>query len=77
MTYEKELKNAFYSDSLDDSKPIPSEKWIRLQFWPRNPYATSALRYTGKFKVKYAVQSHQMRKSHPDSSRSPSICKVF
>ena len=50
-----------------DSKPIPSAEWIRLQFWPRNPYANSALRYTGKFKVKYAVQSRQMRKSHPDS----------
>ena len=50
-----------------DSKPIPSEEWIRLQFWPRNPYANSALHYTGKFKVKYAVQVHQMRKSYPDS----------
>lgn len=50
-----------------DSKPIPSAEWIRLQFWPRNPYANSALRYTGRFKVKYAIQARQMRKTHPDA----------
>lgn len=32
-----------------------------------NPYAASALRYTGKFDVKYCVQSRQLRKNHPDS----------
>ena len=26
---------------------IPSEEWVRLQFWPRNPYSNSALHYTG------------------------------
>lgn len=46
--------------------PTPSEEWVRLQFWPRNPYARSSLRYTGRFQVKYAVQARQMRKSHPD-----------
>lgn len=51
----------------DESKPIPSDEWIRLQFWPKNPYSSGALRYTGRFQVKYAVQARQMRKSHPDS----------
>lgn len=51
----------------DVSKPIPSDEWIRLQFWPKNPYSTAALRYTGRFQVKYAVQACQMRRSHPDS----------
>ena len=51
----------------DESKPTPSEEWIRLQFWPRNPYASNAFRYTGRFQVKYAVQARQMRKSHPDA----------
>jgi len=32
-----------------EAKPVPSEEWLRLQFWPRNPYAVSALRYTGRF----------------------------
>ena len=46
---------------------IPSTEWIRLQFWPRNPYASSALRYTGRFDVKFAVQCRQLRREHPDS----------
>ena len=41
----------------NDSKPIPSDEWIRLQFWPRNSYSSSALRYTGRFQVKYSVQA--------------------
>ena len=47
--------------------PIPSVKWIRLQFWPRNPYATTVLRNTGRFDVKFAVQCCQLRREHPDS----------
>ena len=46
---------------------VPSEEWIRLQFWPQNPYFSSALRYTGRFDVKYCVQSRQLRKNHPDT----------
>ena len=51
----------------NDSVPTPLEEWLRLQFWPRNPYASNAIRYTGRFQVKFAVQAHQMRKSHPDA----------
>ena len=46
---------------------IPSEEWVRLQFWPRNPYSSSALHYTGRFDIKYCVQSRQLRKGHPDT----------
>lgn len=31
------------------------------------PYTVTALRYTGKFDVKYAVQCRQLRKEHPDA----------
>ena len=51
----------------DEEVPIPSSEWIRLQFWPRNPYTATALRYTGKYDVKYAVQCRQLRHEHPDS----------
>ena len=27
-----------------EEKLIPSEEWLRLQFWPRNPYTTNSLR---------------------------------
>jgi hypothetical protein len=34
---------------------------------PRNPYTSTALRYTGKFNLRYAVQCRQLRHEHPDS----------
>ena len=37
------------SERLGEGKPVPSEDWLRL---PRNPYASNALRYTGRFQVK-------------------------
>ena len=39
-----------------DCPPIPSLEWIHLQFWPSNQYTIRALRYTGWFKVKFAIQ---------------------
>ena len=39
---------------------IPSLEWIRLQFWPRNPYAATALHYTGRYNIKYAIQCRQL-----------------
>ena len=46
--------------------PVPSQDWIRLQFWPSNVYTEQALRYTGRFNVKFGVQIRQLRKDHPD-----------
>jgi hypothetical protein len=47
--------------------PIPSEEWIRLQFWPKNIYAKTSMQYTGRFEISYKVQSRLLRKSHPDA----------
>ena len=51
----------------EDCSPIPSLEWIRLQFWPTNQYTATALRYTGRFKVKFAVQVRQLHRDHRDS----------
>ena len=45
---------------------IPSKSLVRLQFAPRNPYAKSALNFTGKIDVQYKVQRRQLRIDHPD-----------
>lgn len=45
---------------------IPSEEWIRLNFTPSNAYTTKAIQYTGRFNVKYKVQSRLLRKSSED-----------
>ena len=46
--------------------PLPSKEWLRLQFWPKNCQTKSSVRYTGKLKVKFMVQSRQFRKTHED-----------
>jgi len=50
---------------------IPSEDWIRYQFWPKNPYSTSALHYTGRFSIEFGVKAHQLWKSHADAHYVP------
>ena len=49
-----------------EGTPVPSLKWVRLQFWPKTPLSSS-LHYTGRFKLKFVVQQRQWRRSHPDS----------
>ncbi len=46
---------------------IPSEEWIRLQFWPKNIHAKTAMQYSGRFRISYKVQSRLLRKSYPDA----------
>ena len=59
----------------DNMPAVPSIEWIRLQFWPSNPYSSAALRYTGQFKVKHGVQVRQLRKDHPDARYVGNILK--
>ena len=47
--------------------PTPSLEWIRLQFWPSNQYNISALKCSGRFKIKYGVQVRQLHRGHQDS----------
>lgn len=54
------------TDRLPEGTPIPSSEWIRLQFWPSNPYANVAVRHTGRFNLKFKVQSRLLRASHED-----------
>ena len=46
---------------------IPSQQWLKWQFWPRHAGKLSAKRYTGRIKIRYMVQSRQFRKNHVDS----------
>ncbi|KAK3084947.1 hypothetical protein FSP39_021903 [Pinctada imbricata] len=45
---------------------IPSYETIRLQFMPHNPFQQTALKYTGRFNIKFIVQTRQARVSHQD-----------
>ena len=50
-----------------DGTPIPSEEWVRLQFWPKTHKAKASLQHTGRFTLKFMVQQRQWRHSHPDT----------
>ena len=58
-----------------DDKAIHSDEWIRLQFWPKNPFGHSALHHMGRFNVKFALQIRQLRKVHPDAKYCRLILK--
>ena len=45
--------------------PVPSNEWVRLQFWPSS--CKSSLRNTGKFKIRLMVQKRRWRNEHIDS----------
>ena len=53
-------------ERLPDGSIVPSESTVRLQFWPTNAYAATALKYTGRYNVRYAIQQRQIRAQHPD-----------
>ena len=36
--------------------PIPSEQWLRLQFWPKNATTKASLQHTGRLHVKYMMK---------------------
>ncbi|GBB94021.1 hypothetical protein RclHR1_22760001 [Rhizophagus clarus] len=46
-----------YGTPLNSEIYIPSNEYIRLQFWPGIVTANAALKYTGRFEIKYKVQS--------------------
>ena len=48
-------------------EPVPSEQWVRLQFYPKNPRAKTANQYKSRFNVKMKVQKRQFRLDHPDT----------
>ncbi len=52
---------------LPPETPIPSNETLRLQFLPSTEFAKTALRHTGRFQVKFRVQTRQARMDHPDS----------
>ena len=56
---------------------IPSEEWLRLQFWPKTPHAKVSLHYTGSFNVRFMVQKRQFRKYHEDQHYCAAIFRYL
>ena len=56
---------------------VPSIEWIRLQFWPRNPFSFTSKKYTGRLNIKFMVQSRQVSSDHPDVHYCAAIFKYL
>jgi hypothetical protein len=66
-----------FNNPLPAEIHIPSDEWIRLQFLPKNPFAHAAIQYTGKFEIKYKVQTRVLRKEHPDGHYCAAIFRYL
>lgn len=60
-----DLRNQIAARLPGDAR-LPTLSTIRYNFWPPNPSQKSALNYTGRFKVKFAVQQRLLHASHED-----------
>ena len=56
---------------------IPSEEWLRLQFWPKTKAAKVAMQYTGRLNVRYMVQKRQFRKTHDDAHYAAALYRYM
>ena len=57
--------------------PIPSQQWVRLQFWPKNPTANASLQHTGRLQVKFMVQARQLRMWHEDGHHASAMYRYL
>ena len=55
------------SARVPEGTAIPSQQWLRLQFWPRRTTSAVSRYFSGKLKLKFMVQARQFRKEHIDS----------
>ena len=62
---------------LEHGIEVPSETWVRFQFWPKDAYSHAALNYTGRFQMKYQVQSRSLHKDHEDSHYCMALYKYM
>ncbi|CAC5421869.1 unnamed protein product [Mytilus coruscus] len=62
---------------LPENVPVPSIKWLFLQFQQRNPYQKSALHFTGRFNLKFKVQSRQFNIDHQDAHYAAAVFRYL
>jgi len=62
-----ERLSIIHNNSLPSNIHIPSEEWIRLQFCPTNATTTRSIYHTGRFDIKFKVQSRLLQKNSDDA----------
>jgi len=72
----KDLRNQIIK-ICPEGTPIPSVQWLRLQFWPKNPWNLSSLQYTGNLPLKFMIQIRQLHLHHIDSHYASAIFRYL
>ncbi|CAB5367427.1 unnamed protein product [Rhizophagus irregularis] len=72
----KDLKNQIAKLCPKDT-PIPSVQWLKLQFWPKNPWNLSSLQFTGILPLKFMIQIRQLHMDHIDSHYASAIFRYL
>lgn len=62
----EDLRNQV-SKRLPNGTPIPCSETVRLQFQPNSTFQKTALKYSGRFNVKFRVQTRLARVNHVDA----------
>ena len=65
------------SKRCPEGTAIPSQQWVRLQFWPKNPRTKAASQYRKRLQIKMMVQKRQFRKNHMDSHYCAAIFRYL
>ena len=55
------------SQQFPEGTPLPSEKWLLFQFWPKDVTRRTAYQYISRLEVKFMIQSRQFCHHHIDS----------
>jgi len=56
---------------------IPSEEWLRFQFWPKTPRSKVSLQYTGRLYAKFTVQKRQFQSHHDDEHYAAALYRYM
>lgn len=68
---EKRLKEKYPESSID----LPSERWVAMQFMPRDYKGNTACQYTGRYELKSKIQQRTLRYPHEDDHYGNALLK--
>ncbi len=72
----KDLRNQIVK-ICPEGTSIPSVQWLKLQFWPKNPWNLSSLQYTRNLLLKFMIQIRQLHLNHIDSHYASAIFRYL
>jgi len=64
-------------ERLPPGTPTPSVDYLRLQFMPKNEQLATAVQYTGRFPLKFKIQSRQFNMHHIDAHYASALQKYL